>query len=298
MRALVSIDGIDVPDGVDCAVWDGDGPPPEDVEDVAFYVPPYGRAAEGLDLLRRMPRLRVLQSLSAGVDTVLAHVPDGVILCNARGVHDASTAELAVGLTLAAQRDLPQFHRAQLEGRWRPRRSQGLADATVLLVGYGAIGAAIERRLDGFEVDILRVARRARDGVHDLGELPRLLPQADVVIVVVPLTDQTRGLVDAGFLARMADGALLVNVSRGPVLDTEALIGELGSGRLRAALDVTDPEPLPARHPLWTAPGLILTPHVGGGTAAMLPRARALVSDQLRRFAAGEPLANVITGSY
>ncbi len=168
----------------------------------------------------------------------------------------------------------------------------------MLLVGYGAIGAAIERRLDGFEVEILRVARRARDGVHDLGELPRLLPQADVVIVVVPLTDQTRGLVDAGFLARMADGALLVNVSRGPVLDTEALIGELGSRRLRAALDVTDPEPLPARHPLWTAPGLILTPHVGGGTAAMLPRARALVSDQLRRFAAGEPLANVITGSY
>jgi phosphoglycerate dehydrogenase-like enzyme len=168
----------------------------------------------------------------------------------------------------------------------------------VLLVGYGAIGEAIEARLRPFEVEVVRVARRGRDGVHPIAELPRLLPDADVVILIVPLTAETRGLVDADFLARMKDGALLVNVARGPVVDTDALLAELTSGRLSAAVDVTDPEPLPADHPLWDAPNLLVSPHVGGASSAMWPRAHRLVRDQLHRFADGEPLANVMEGEY
>jgi phosphoglycerate dehydrogenase-like enzyme len=165
-------------------------------------------------------------------------------------------------------------------------------------VGYGSVGAAIERRLDGFESRVLRVARTAREGVSPMEDLGDLLPQADVVVLVVPMTDRTRGLVDAGFLASMPDGALLVNVSRGPVVVTDALVAELASGRLLAALDVTDPEPLPAGHPLWSVPGLLVSPHVGGNTTAFLPRAFRLVADQLGRYQAGQPLANVITGDY
>jgi phosphoglycerate dehydrogenase-like enzyme len=152
----------------------------------------------------------------------------------------------------------------------------------------------VEHRLAGFEVTLLRVARSSRDGVAGLDELPDLLPQADVVVLTVPLSTQTRGMVDAAFLARMRDGALLVNVARGAVVDTDALLDELSTGRLQAALDVTDPEPLPADHPLWRAPGLLLTPHVGGNTSAFLPRALRLVREQLRRHVAGEPLANIV----
>jgi phosphoglycerate dehydrogenase-like enzyme len=225
-------------------------------------------------------------------------VPDGVTLCSGRGIHDASTAELAVTLTLAALRGVPEFVRAQDREEWLPEPRSSLADLTVLVVGYGAIGAAIERRLDGFEVDVVRVARSARSGVHATSELPQLLPDADVVILILPITDDTRGLVDAGFLAVMKPGALLVNVARGPVVDTDALVAALHEGRVSAALDVTDPEPLPEGHPLWTAPHLLLTPHVGGLTTAMDPRAHRLVRDQLRRFAAGAPLENVVTGDY
>ena len=164
--------------------------------------------------------------------------------------------------------------------------------------GYGAVGAAIEARLLPFETEIVRVARRDRDGVHPIEALPELLPAADVVIVVVPLTEVTRGLVDADFLGRMRDDALLVNMSRGPVVVQPALVAELASGRLQAAIDVADPEPLPADSPLWTAPNLLISPHVGGMSSAMWPRAHRLVRDQLHRFVAGEPLANVLSGDY
>ena len=240
--------------------------------------------------MARMPSLRVVQTLTAGVDNVLAALPDGVTLCNAAGVHDASTAELAVGLTIASLRHLDDFARAMPEGRWLYDRHEALADKRVLIVGFGSIGRAIARRLDGFECEVSAVARTARtvDGidVRSIEELPGLLPAADVVILIVPLTPDTRGMVDAAFLARMRDGALLVNVSRGPVVDTDALLAECASGRLRAALDVTDPEPLPADHPLWRTPGVLISPHVGGNTSAFLPRARRLVAAQLRRWAA------------
>ncbi len=287
-----------VPHGVDVDVYDGSGPVPASLAEVEFYVVPYMAGLDPVRLMASMPGLRVAQTLTAGIDDIAPLVPDGVTLCNARGVHDASTAELAVALVLASLRGLPDFVRAREEGRWAPSRHTSLADRTVLIVGHGAVGAAVERRLAGFECDVLRVSRRARPGVAAMEELPALLPGADVVVLTVPMTEGTAGLVDAEFLARMPDGALLVNVARGPVVRTEDLLAELRSGRLRAALDVTDPEPPPPGHPLWAVPGLLLSPHVGGNTTAFLPRAMRLVGEQVRRWCAGEDLANVITGDY
>jgi phosphoglycerate dehydrogenase-like enzyme len=287
-------DLADAPGGLDYLEWDGTGAPPGDLARVAFYVPPYFSGDRGTEPIREMASLQVIQTQTAGVDDMLPARPPEVTLCNARGVHDTSTAELAVGLMIASQRGIPDFVRAQQQRTWSGGVRPSLADSTVLILGYGSIGEALERRLAGFEVTIVRVASRARAGVHGVDELPALLPGADIVVLLVPLTDATRGMVDAEFLGRMPDGALLVNVSRGPVVDTAALLAELTSGRLRAALDVTDPEPLPGNHPLWSAPNLLITPHVGGASTAMRPRILRLLADQLRRFADGEPLSNVV----
>ncbi len=271
---------------------------PGSVNEVEFYVPPYRFSRHDSEIVARMPRLKVVQTLTAGVDHVRPFVGEGVALCNGRGIHNSSTAELALGLILASLRGIPDFVRAQDRGEWRPVNAPALADRTVLIVGYGEIGAAIEQRLAGFEVDVVRVARTARDGVHGFDALPDLVPGADVVVLIVPITEETRGMVDAGFLARMKDGSLLVNVARGPVIDTNALVAALRTGRIHAALDVTDPEPLPTGHPLWNAPNVLISPHVGGASSAMWPRAYAVVLSQLERFAAGEPLENVMSGEY
>ncbi|NEB80748.1 2-hydroxyacid dehydrogenase [Streptomyces sp. SID14478] len=292
-----------LPEGLDYRFWDGGADFPADPADCAYYVVPYMKGAEiGVRPLSQMPSLQVVQTLSAGVDHVqggLKYLRPGVQLCNARGVHDASTAELALTLILASLRGIPDFVRGQDRGEWRSGFRPALADKNVLIVGYGAIGSAIEDRLVPFEVArVARVARSARTTergpVHPLTDLPDLLPQADVVVMVTPLTEDTRGLVNAEFLARLQDGALLVNVSRGPVVDTKALLTELESGRITAALDVTDPEPLPQEHPLWQAPGVLISPHVGGPTSAFMPRAKRLLAAQLTRFAAGQPLDNVV----
>ncbi|MFE5190723.1 2-hydroxyacid dehydrogenase [Streptomyces sp. NPDC056628] len=295
------IDGL--PAGPAYRFWDGGEDYPADPADCAFYVVPYMKApAVGQRPLPEMGAVEVVQTLSAGTDHVepgLRHLRPGVRLCNARGVHEASTSELTLALILASLRGIPDFVRAQDKGEWRGGFRPALADKNVLIVGYGSIGAAIEDRLIPFEVArVARVARSARTTargpVHPLTDLSALIPDADVVILCTPLTEATRHLVDAGFLARMKDGALLVNVARGGVVDTKALLAEVETGRITAALDVTDPEPLPPAHPLWRAPGVLISPHVGGPTSAFLPRAKRLLVDQLTRWVNREPLGNVI----
>jgi phosphoglycerate dehydrogenase-like enzyme len=272
-----------------------DGPPTGDAARSRVWVPRSGGAdLPDAEFFAALPDLRVVQLLSAGAERFAGRLPDGVVLCNARGAHTPSTAEWAVAATLAAQRGLPFFVREQDAGRWTPRIHATVVGAKVLVVGAGDIGRTIGRMLAGFDVELTFVARTARDGVHATSELPELLPQADVVIVIVPVTDETVGLVDAAFLAAMRDDALLVNAARGVVVDTDALLAELTAGRLRAALDVTEPEPLPEGHPLWSAPGLLLTPHVGGAVPGTNERAAAAVADQLRRILDGRPLENVV----
>ncbi len=272
--------------------------PDASFERVGFYVRAYYAGYREGELIARMPRLRVIQTLTAGVDDVLPFVPAGVTLCNAAGVHDASTAELTVGLMIAAQRGLADYRDRQHEGRWQHEFRPALADSRVLIVGAGHIANAIARRLAPFEVQVDRVGRSARTDelgeVHAMTALERLLPQADIVSLIVPLNLDTEHLVDAAFIAKMKQDALLVNTARGKVVDTQALVAALQAGRIRAALDVTDPEPLPPEHPLWAAPRCIITPHVGGDTAAFLPRGKALVADQVGRWLRGEPLRNVI----
>ncbi|MFJ9320958.1 2-hydroxyacid dehydrogenase [Streptomyces globisporus] len=296
------IDGL--PEGPNYLFWNGGPDFPADPADCAYYVVPYMQGPEVAQRpLASMASVQVVQTLSAGIDHVepgLGLLPAGVRLCNAKGVHEASTAELTLALILASLRGFPGFVHGQDKEEWRSGFYPALADKSVLIVGYGSIGSAIEDRLAPFEcARVARVARSARTTargpVHTLDDLPALLPEANVVILSTPLNPSTQGLVGADFLAAMPDGALLVNVARGGVVDTKALLAELESGRLRAALDVTDPEPLPQGHPLWHAPNVLITPHVGGSTSAFEPRAKRLLAEQLTRFAAGEPVRNVVT---
>ena len=258
------------------------------------WVPRSGGAVLPDGFLGSLARLQLVQLLSAGAERFVGRLPEGVLLCNARGAHTPSTAEWAVAATLAAQRGIPFFVREQAAGRWSSETFHSLMGARVLVVGAGDIGTTIGRMLAGFDVRLTYVGRTARDGVHSTAELPDLLPNADVVILIVPVTPETTGMVDAAFLAAMPDGALLVNAARGVVVDTDALLAELTAGRLRAALDVTEPEPLPEGHPLWSAPGLLLTPHVGGAVPETNARAAAAVTDQISRVLAGEHLVNVV----
>jgi phosphoglycerate dehydrogenase-like enzyme len=271
------------------------GPPTGEATQAQVWVPRVdGATVPDNGFLEALPRLRLVQLLSAGAEKFIGRLPAGVLLCNARGAHTPSTAEWAVAATLAAQRGIPFFVREQDAGRWSFGTHRSLVGARVLVLGAGDIGRAIGRMLAGFDVELTYVARTAREDVRGPDELPRLLPEADVVIVVVPTTPDTVGMVDAGFLAAMPDGALLVNAARGVVVDPDALLAELTAGRLRAALDVTDPEPLPPGHPLWSAPGLLLTPHVGGTVPQTEGRAASAVTEQVRRVLAGEPLLNVV----
>lgn len=262
--------------------------------DVEFFVPIYMGPADNLALMKRMPKLSVCQLLTAGYENALAFLPDGVTLCNAGGVHDASTAELALGLMLASLRGIDDAARNMSSGRWDHRTRPALADRHVVIVGAGGVGRAIERRLEPFETTVTIVGRTGRPGVLAASELLSVLPSADVVVLALPLDSTTARSVDRSFLGAMKDGALLVNVARGKVVDTDALVAELSTGRLRAALDVTDPEPLPADHPLWRAPGALITPHVGGDTSAFLPRARRLVERQVTSWLAGAELESVV----
>jgi phosphoglycerate dehydrogenase-like enzyme len=271
------------------------GPPGGDATQAQIWVPRNGSpGVPDNGFLEALPRLQLVQLLSAGAEKFLGRLPERVVLCNARGAHTPSTAEWTVAATLAAQRGIPFFVREQDAGRWSFTTHSSLVGARVLIVGAGDIGRTIGRMLAGFDVELTYVARTAREGVRSTAELPQLLPDADVVILIVPVTPDTIGMVDAAFLAAMPDGALLVNAARGRIVDTDALLAELTAGRLRAALDVTDPEPLPAGHPLWSAPGVLITPHVAGEVPQTEARATATAVEQIARVLTGEPLANVV----
>lgn len=231
-----------------------------DLSRVGFYIPPYMGPASIFDLIGSMPSLQVVQLLTVGFDAALPHIPPNVTLCNAVGVHDAGTAEMAVALILASLRGLDDFARAMQERVWVHERRTSLVDRKVVIVGAGGVGKAIAARLVPFEVEITLVGRSAREGVVGISQLSNVLPHADIVVLAVPLNETTYGLVDDAFLTLMRDGALLVNVSRGQVVETNALLNHLGRQRVRAALDVTDPEPLPPSHPLWSALGSSLVP--------------------------------------
>lgn len=295
--ALLQRDLQPVPDGVEIVVWTMDAPAPRTRFDMV--VPPYMSMERVLGRLEGV-EVGLVQGQSIGYEGVADILPAGMVFANAASVHEASTAELAVALILAAQRQLAGFVRAQAEGRWAPVFADSLADRRVLLLGYGGVGTAVEARLAPFEVDVTRVASRARiEGgmpVHGVDELPSLLPDADIVVVTLPGGDATRRIVDDAFLAALPDGALVVNVGRGSLVDTEALVDHVGRGRIRAALDVTDPEPLPADHRLWSLPGVLIAPHVGGASSAMRPRIARLVRAQIDRLVAGEEPLNVVIG--
>jgi phosphoglycerate dehydrogenase-like enzyme len=268
------------------------GPAP--AEDIDLVVVPY---VPGNEQLRRLAgvRTRLVQAQYLGYDGVAEALPPGHVYANARGVHETSTAELALALLLAAQRGIPDYVRAA--GPMAPDWYPSLADRRVLVLGQGGVGRAVEARLAPFEVDLVRVARTAREGVHGLAELPELLPACEVVVVGVPLTEETVHLVDAAFLAALPDGAIVVNVARGRVADTAAIVREASSGRLRFALDVTDPEPLPAGHELFRLPNVLISPHAGGMSSAMLPRVARLVRRQLDLLLAGAEPVNVVLRS-
>lgn len=265
-----------------------------DLSQIDFYVPLYMGGAKALSYATQMTNLKVLQMLNAGYDDALAYLRPGITLCNARGVHDASTAELAVGLAIASRREFPNFMREQIASSWSHRRTSALTDSKIGIVGYGSIGKKIAQNLSGFEVSITAFTQSGRDGTLSIDNLDAHLPELDIVILILPLSDSSRGLFDSSRLSKMKDGALLINVARGPVVVTDALVQELNSGRIYAALDVTDPEPLPAEHPLWSAQNLLLVPHIGGNSTSFEPRGRALIESQLKLLAQGLPLEHVV----
>ena len=283
---------------VEVVVWDGTGEPPAAIDQVEFLVGGYGGATMSPEALAGMPRLSVIQLLSAGVESWLPVVPPGVVLCNGRGIHGGPTAELAIAGLLAVLRELPRFVEQQRDRVWRPTEVHSLDGMRVLVLGAGDIGQRVASVVRLLDAEATLVARHRRSGVEPIAALPELLAQHDVVVVALPLTADTEGLVDAAFLAAMRDGAVLVNIARGKIVRTTALVAELQAQRLRAFLDVTEPEPLPVDHPLWTAPGVLITPHVGGGTPGWANRAYRLVREQLSRFVAGEPLRNVVSDGY
>lgn len=284
-----------LPEGVEVIVWPMDAAPPRDRIDLV--VPPYMALHRALPLLEDL-QTRLVQGQSIGYEGIADMLPAGITFANAATVHETSTAELAVALTLAVQRHIDDFAVDGRSGTWSPVFAQSLADRRVLLLGYGGVGTAIAARLAPFEVEIVPVASRAReeDGIHVHGvdELAGLLPTVDIVILSLPGGESTRHIIGEAELAALPDGALIVNVGRGPLIDTDALVRHTRAGRIRAGLDVTDPEPLPQDHPLWATPGVLISPHVGGASSAMHPRVAALVRRQIAHLLADETPENIV----
>ena len=284
----------DLPD-VETVVWDFASPLPGGGP-IDLAVRPY--VLQGDLTLLDPERVRAVQSQTLGYDDAVGHVPDGITWCNAVGVHEGPAAEIAVGLLIAALRGFDEFARAMPDGRWVRAWHPGLLGSRVMLLGYGGIGTEVHARLDGFGVDLVRVARTARKDehgyVHGINELLSLLPGVDAVVVAVPYGPETHHLVDDTFLSVLRPGTLVVNVSRGKVADTDALVRHATTGHIRVASDVWDPEPLPPDHALWTTPGVFVSPHVGGAVTTMHDRVEALVREQISRLQSGQPLVNVV----
>lgn len=268
-------------------------PLPWEIREAEFLVPPYD-SHPVLEMLGQMPGLRVVQAISAGTEWLLPSVPEGVTVCSARGTRDAAVAEWVLAAIFAMEKRLPTFTRRQAEHVWSHELLQELAGERALIAGYGSIGRCVGEKLTALGVDVVPVASTARPGVHGVESLPQLLGTVGIFVLTVPLTAATHHLVDERMLSAMRPGALLVNASRGAVVDTDALLAHLQAGRIRAALDVTEPEPLPREHPLWDAPNLLLTPHLAGDSPQAEQRVYRFVGEQIRRYAAGEPLHNVV----
>lgn len=289
--AALSIVRAHAPDGVEVLELGNDSDLALDLSTVSFLVPPAGPSAS-LDALGDLPDGAIIQVLSAGTDWIEDAVPEHVTLCNARGARDAPVAEWLLGALLGASTGL--LHAAHVS-RWEDRELQDLGTATVLVVGMGSIGRRLADYLEPLGTTVVGVGSHAHDDVHGPEELPELLPRADALVVLAPLSEATRGLIGAQELAAMRDQALVINAARGAVVDADALLAETESGRLRAVLDVTDPEPLPDDHALWRAPGVLaITPHIAGDSPAGNRDAVILAGEQLERWANGEPLHNVV----
>ncbi|MFB7723371.1 MULTISPECIES: 2-hydroxyacid dehydrogenase [unclassified Nocardia] len=273
-------------------------PLPAGAEEAEVLVPGFLVGPEAVHMTWELPKLRLVQLLTAGAEAWVGKVPEGVMLSIARGAHGASTAEWAMTGLLTVYREFVEFAAAQREHRWTQHQTDTLSGKRILIVGAGDLANELERKLLAFDATVAKVGTRARTGVHGVDELPGLLGDFDVVVLMVPVTAATTGMVDARFLSRMADGAILVNAARGPVVRTDALLAELEKGRLRAILDVTDPEPLPAGHPLWDAPGVLITPHVGGSSRGSQQRGWAIAVEQIGRYLAGEAPQHLVHGEY
>jgi len=287
---------LSIPKGMTHLQTDGFIPSESQLEDIEFYVPSYMGGVKTLEVIAKMKNLKTVHYSQAGYDDILPHIPENVILCNASGLHDVSTAELAIGLTIASRRGFAQFMDNQKKGLWQRQRNLALADSHVGIVGYGHIGKRIASLLEMFETKVTAFSRSGANGAVKISEFDSYLGDLDVIILILPLTKETKNFISADRIKKMKDGATLINLARGAIVDTDALVAELNTGRITAGLDVTDPEPLPEGHPLWSAPNLIITPHVGGDSAAFDPRARKMVQEQLARIAKNKPLLNQITG--
>ena len=294
MKIWTQWSDLTLPAGMTHLDSDGFIPAASQFDAIEFYVPSYMGGLKTIEIIPRMKNLKVVHYNQAGYEDILPHIPQGVSLCNGTGIHDVSTSELAIGLTIAARRGFAEFMDNQKQGIWKRTTKPALADSHVGIIGYGHIGKRIATLLEMFETKVTAFTRSGSDGSIKIAEFDQYLPKLDVIILILPLTAESKNFMNAERIKKMKDGATLVNVARGAIIDTDALVAELHTGRITAGLDVTDPEPLPEGHPLWSAPNVIISPHVGGDSGAFQPRARTMVSQQLQLLSENKPLLNQI----